>query len=112
MATAYLVVRAVVADPADRAAFDAWYCDEHLPDAVKAFGAEAAWRGWSTLDPSVHTAFYQFPSMEKVQAIGDGVAIKELIAEFDRRWGDRVTRTRDIMAVASEITAESKRGST
>ena len=37
--TAYLVVRAVVADPADRAAFDHWYRTEHLPDAMKAFKA-------------------------------------------------------------------------
>jgi len=36
--TAWLVVRAVVADAADRAPFDRWYRDEHLPDAVKAFG--------------------------------------------------------------------------
>ena len=37
--TAYLVVRAVVADPEDRAAFDHWYRTEHLPDAMKAFSA-------------------------------------------------------------------------
>jgi len=55
--TARLVVRAVVADAADRAPFDRWYRDEHLPDAVKAFGAWAAWRGWSRADPSVHCAY-------------------------------------------------------
>jgi hypothetical protein len=55
--TAWLVVRAVVADAADRAPFDRWYRDEHLPDAVKAFGAWAAWRGWSRADPSVHCAY-------------------------------------------------------
>ena len=38
--TAYLVVRAVVADPTDRAAFDHWYRTEHLPDALKAFKAQ------------------------------------------------------------------------
>ena len=38
MAGAWLVVRATVADAADRARFDQWYRDEHLPDAVKAFG--------------------------------------------------------------------------
>ncbi len=103
MATAYLVVRAVVADPADRAAFDRWYHTEHLPDAVRAFGARRAWRGWSTLDPSVHTAFYQFDSIEAVRAIGDSAAIKALIAEFDRCWDKRVTRTRDVMEVASEM---------
>ncbi|MDR3538092.1 MAG: hypothetical protein P4L71_16485 [Acetobacteraceae bacterium] len=105
MARAYLVVRAVVADPADRAAFDRWYNDEHLPDAVKAFNARRAWRGWSTLDPSVHTAFYEFDSAAAVRAIGEGAAIKALIAEFDRCWDTRVTRTRDIVDVAGEIDA-------
>jgi hypothetical protein len=103
MASAYLVVRAVVADAADRAAFDRWYRDEHLPDAVKAFGARRAWRGWSTLDPAVHTAFYQFDSIAAVHAIGESAAIKTLIAEFDRCWDTRVTRTRDVVEVASEM---------
>ena len=41
----YLIVRAVVADPADRSPFDHWYRTEHLPDALKAFGAVSAMRG-------------------------------------------------------------------
>ena len=35
MPKAYFVVRATVADPAKRAAFDAWYQKEHIPDAVR-----------------------------------------------------------------------------
>ena len=53
---AYLVVRAVVAE-ADRRDFDAWYRNEHLPDALKAFNAQSAWRAWSRTDPSVHYAY-------------------------------------------------------
>ena len=34
----FFIVRATVADPAKRPAFDAWYQNEHLPDATKAFG--------------------------------------------------------------------------
>ena len=101
--TAYLVVRAVVADPADRAPFDRWYRTEHLPDAVKAFNAQSAMRGWSTLDPSVHTAYYRFDALEDVQGISDSPAIKALIAEFDRVWGSRVARTRDILPIADEL---------
>jgi hypothetical protein len=101
--TAYLVVRAVVADAADRAAFDHWYRTEHLPDAVKAFKPESAMRGWSSTDPSVHTAFYRFGSVEAVQAIGGSDAIKALIAEFDRCWDGRVVRTRDILSIADEV---------
>lgn len=101
--TAYLVVRAVVANPADRAAFDTWYRTEHLPDALKAFSAVSAMRGWSTADPSVHTAYYRFDTVDAVHAISDSAAIKTLIAEFDRVWDARVVRTRDILPIADEL---------
>lgn len=101
--TAYFVVRAVVADPEDRALFDHWYRTEHLPDALKAFNAQSAMRGWSQLDPSVHTAYYRFNSPEDVQAVSAGAAIKPLVAEFDRVWGARVVRTRDILVIADEL---------
>jgi hypothetical protein len=103
--TAYLVVRAVVADPTDRAPFDHWYRTEHLPDALRAFGAVSAMRGWSTADPSVHTAYYRFETLEAVQAISGSSAIKGLIAEFDRVWGGGVVRTRDIIPIADELNA-------
>jgi hypothetical protein len=99
---AYLVVRAVVAEP-DRRDFDHWYHTEHLPDAAKAFSAISAWRGWSRTDPSVHLAFYRFPNVAVVEAINDSAAIRTLIAEFDARWGTRVTRTREILEVADSI---------
>ena len=103
MADAWLVVRAVVANPADRAPFDAWYHAEHLPDAVKAFSARAAWRGWSKTDPSVHRAYYKFESPERLDAILSGPTIQGLIEEFDRCWQDRVTRMREVMTLADEI---------
>jgi hypothetical protein len=99
---AYMVVRAVVAE-ADRRDFDHWYRTEHLPDALKAFAARSAWRGWSRTDPSVHIAFYQFDSVAAAEAIGSSPAIRTLIAEFDARWGTRVTRTREVIEVADEI---------
>jgi hypothetical protein len=101
--TAYFVVRAVVANPDDRAAFDYWYRTEHLPDALKAFNAQSAMRGWSTVDASVHTAFYRFNTLEEVQAISTSPAIRALIAEFDRVWDSRVVRTRDILTIADEL---------
>lgn len=100
---AYLTVRAVVADPADRAPFDHWYRTEHLPDAVKAFKAQLGMRGWSTLDPSVHTAYYRFNTVADVKAINSSPAIAALVAEFDRVWGNRVVRTRDILPIADEL---------
>jgi len=110
MPAAYLVVRAVVADPADRAPFDHWYRTEHLPDALKAFDAASAMRGWSTQDPSAHTAFYRFDSPDAAHAISDSPAIKALIQEFDRCWGSRVIRSRDILQIADELTADGLKG--
>jgi hypothetical protein len=103
MSGAWLVVRAVVANPDDRAAFDTWYRQEHLPDAIKAFSANVAWRGWSSTDPSIHCAYYRFDSLTELDAVMAGPAIKGLIAEFDRRWLGRVARTREVLAIADEF---------
>jgi len=54
MPAAYFVVRATVTDASKRAAFDAWYSREYVPDVVKTFGVETAWRHWSLTDPAVH----------------------------------------------------------
>jgi hypothetical protein len=96
--SAYLVVRAVVAE-ADRRDFDHWYRTEHLPDAAKAFAAQRAWRGWSRSDPSVHYAFYQFANVAAAEAVSSSPEIRGLIADFDARWGTRVTRAREIIEV-------------
>ncbi|MDH3318454.1 MAG: hypothetical protein OEO84_02035 [Betaproteobacteria bacterium] len=95
--TALFIVRAVVVDAAAKDAFDRWYQDEHLPDAVKAFKSRRAWRGWSDMDASVHYAFYEFDDVARARAIPGSAAIKSLIAEFDRAWGDKVTRSREIV---------------
>ena len=73
-------------------AFDQWYQDEHLPHAMKAFGAVRAWREWSGVDPSVHYATYEFDSVEKARAVPESEAIKPLIAEFNRVWAKKVVQ--------------------
>jgi hypothetical protein len=103
MAKAWLMVRAVVADASDRAGFDHWYRTEHLPDALKAFAARIAWRGWDQADPAVHCAFYEFESLERLNAVMAGPEIRTLVAEFDRCWGSRVARTRQVIAVSDEL---------
>jgi hypothetical protein len=102
MTATYLVVRATLANLRDRLAFDDWYQKEHLPDAVKAFGVRSAWRAWSQTDPAVHCAFYRFASLEDAAAATTGPEIQALIAAFDRCWGDKVTRTREVLTVAEE----------
>jgi hypothetical protein len=97
--SAWFVVRAQLVDPAVKDAFDRWYRDEHLPEAVRDFRAKRGWRGWSALDPMVHYAYYEFETLEQAKAVPGSGAIKRLIAEFDRAWGDRVARTRDIVDI-------------
>jgi hypothetical protein len=50
MAKGCLVVRAEVPDTSDRTQFDHWYATDHLPWAIKAFGAQRGWRYWSRSD--------------------------------------------------------------
>ena len=45
----------------------------------------------------MHYAFYEFDDLARARAIPGSDAIKVLIAEFDRVWGDKVTRGRDIV---------------
>ena len=102
MAISYFVVRAVLADALDRPRFDHWYATEHLPDAVAAFRARRAWRCWSRTDPGVHVAFYEFASVEEAEALVGSPALQTLVAEFDRVWSGRVSRTREILEVVGE----------
>ncbi|HML12031.1 MAG TPA: hypothetical protein VK456_01920 [Xanthobacteraceae bacterium] len=92
------IVRATVADPAKRAAFDTWYKQEHLPDAAKSFAAEKAWRCWSETDPAVHVAFYQFVDRAALDRATAPDAIKRLVADFDKAWSG-IPRSREIMTI-------------
>ena len=106
MAKAYLAVRAEVPE-ADRARFDHWYETDHLPWALRVFGARRAWRCWSRgaaeSDLGVHVAFYEFDSVEAAEAIQKSDAIKPLVADFDRMWQGRVTRRRAVLEIVQEI---------
>ena len=99
---AYFVVRAVIPDPDDRAAFDRWYQNEHLPDAMRAFGITRGFRAWNRTEPSVHCAFYEFPSVAAAEAATPPHVLAPLIAEFDRHWLGKVTRSREIFEVVQE----------
>lgn len=103
--TALFMVRAQVADAAMRDAFDRWYRDEHLPDAIKAFRARRAWRGWSDVEPLAHYAWYEFEDLARAKAIVGSDALKRLIADFDRAWGDKVARSRDFVEIVQTLPA-------
>jgi len=104
MATAFFIVRATVTDPAKREAFGTWYSREHLPDAMKSFGAVKAWRYWSATDPSLHHAMYQFTDKTALERATEGPEMKRLVADFNRDWPD-VTRTREVLVLAEELAA-------
>ena len=104
MPLAYFVVRATVADPAKRKAFDQWYKNEHLPDAAKAFGASNARRFWSLSDPSLHLAMYEFADPAALDRVMSGNSLQTLVADFDRCWPE-VTRTREFLVLAEEFGA-------
>jgi hypothetical protein len=102
MPAAFFIVRASVTDAARRAAFDKWYETEHLPDAVKSFGAKKAWRFWSASDPAVHQAMYQFDDEAALERATTGDEMKRLIADFNRDWPE-VTRPRETLLLAQEV---------
>src|SRR6187401_2860848 len=97
----FFIVRATIADPARRAAFDAWYKNEHLPDAARSFGAEKAWRFWSETDPAVHQATYQFADRAALDRGTRPENMTRLVADFDRAW-PQIKRSREIMTLAQE----------
>jgi hypothetical protein len=104
MPKAYFVVRATVADPAKRAAFDRWYSREHMPDAMKSFGAEKAWRFWGLSEPWLHQATSQFSDEAALDRAMKGEELKRLVADFNRDWPD-VTRSRELVVLAEEVGA-------
>ena len=59
----------------------------------------------SDLDPSVHYAYYEFEDVAKARAVPGSEAIKPLIAEFDRLWGKKVLRTREVVRVVQRVGA-------
>ena len=101
MAKAFFVVRATISDASQRAAFDRWYHDEHLPQALEAFGAEKGWRFWSETEPAVHQATYRFADRAALDRGVNSAAMKTLIADFDRAWPG-IPRTREVLALAEQ----------
>lgn len=103
MATAVLIVRARLTNMADRQQFDSWYSSEHLPNGVRLYKAQRAWRCWSRTNPLVHIALYEFDSVEEAESILDSAALAAQMAEFDRVWGAGIRRTREVVEVAEEL---------
>lgn len=106
MPSAFFVVRATVADPSRRAAFDTWYEREHLPDAARSFGVTRAWRFWSLGDPAIHQAVCEFADQVSLDRAMQGDDLERLVADFNRDWPE-VTRTREMLVLAQAFDAPS-----
>jgi hypothetical protein len=52
--------------------------------------------------PNGHYAFYEFTNVDEARAATDPSRIAPLVADFDRVWGDRVTRRREILEIVQE----------
>ena len=104
MPAAIFVVRATVPDAAKRAAFDQWYREVHVPDAIMSFGARKAWRFRSLTDPAVHHAMYECDDVAALERAVGGAEMPRLIADVNRDWPE-VTRTRETQAVAGTFPA-------
>jgi len=100
-----LVVRAEVPNEADRGPFDHWYATDHLPWAIRVFGAQRGWRCWSCSDPGVHYAFYELADVGEAQSLIGSDKIKPLVADFDRVWGGRVARRREVLEIVQETSS-------
>jgi hypothetical protein len=105
MPRGYLVVRTEIPAEADRARFDHWYATDHLPWAIKVFAAERGWRCWSCTDPAVHYAFYEFADVAEAEALMSSDKIGPLVADFDRVWGSRTSRRREILEIVQVMTS-------
>jgi hypothetical protein len=99
--SAFLVVRSVVAEAADRAAFDRWYSSDHMPKALAMLGALEGWRYWSESDPAVHYAVYRYATMEALTQRDDRNR-KALMTEYEATWPG-VTRTREIVRLVDHV---------
>jgi hypothetical protein len=99
-----LVVRSVVANPADRAGFDRWYATDHMPKAIRMLGALEGWRFWSESDPALHYAVYRYASLESLTQRDDANRLA-LMAEYEATWPG-VTRTREILRYMDHTVAQ------
>lgn len=100
--TSILSVRAVVADPADRPAFDKWYAEDHAMTAYRQFAPIRFWRCWSDADPAVHYVYYEFDSVARITEVAESAEFAALVADFTNTWGEKVSRSRDIVTIVHE----------
>lgn len=101
-----LLIRARLSDEALAGPFDDWYAREHLPLAAATLHATRALRFWSTTDPSVHFALYEFDSGAVLAEQMAAPGFASLVEHFDQRWAGLVERTREVLVAAQTLPEE------
>jgi hypothetical protein len=100
MATPGFLVIVAHVEPEIREEFERWYHVEHLPEAQRALGAEAAWR--MHCDTGDHVACYRLADLEQLSETDPGSPIAALISAFNARWPSGVERRRYYLKLVQE----------
>ena len=79
-----------------------WYQTDHLPLAVKTFGARRGWRSGSVSGSGVHVAFSELDPVEAAQARPEPDRASPLVAHSDRMLGTQVQRRRAVLDIVQE----------
>ena len=98
----FFIVRATIPDPAQRAAFDKWYAEEHLPDASPRASARRR-RGGSGVR-ATRRCIRRPTQFADRAALDHGTRpenMTRLVADFDKAW-PAIKRSREIMTLAQE----------
>lgn len=99
--SAYIVVRSDTSN-VNKNEFNIWYEEEHLVEALNAFNAIGAKRGWVN-DSKIHLAIYKFKNIVLAKKVLKSKALDNLIKKFDNRWHNKVLRTRELFEIIQEL---------
>ena len=92
--TCYLIVKSDTT-LIDKKEFENWYAKEHLSEAKKAFRAKSAKRGWIK-NTNLHVAIYEFENNKDAEKAINSKNLEILIKKFDKKWENKVQRTREL----------------
>ena len=99
--TAYIIVTSDTSK-VSKSEFNNWYEEEHLVEALNAFNAMGAKRGWIN-NSKIHLAIYKFKNIMLAKKALKSKILENLIKQFDDRWNNKVYRTRELIETIQEI---------
>ncbi len=99
--TAYIIVTSDTSK-VSKSEFNNWYEEEHLVEALNAFNAMGAKRGWIN-NSKIHLAIYKFKNIMLAKKALKSKILENLIKKFDDRWNNKVFRTRELIETIQEI---------